>query len=351
MGSFSVAAQEVGNESVLPGETVREDHNSEPEVGDEDQEEVDQEVDPCRSPLVLGDGWVDGLNRRLYTTVCGSSRWFDGFFGDDRAHDEASTTYGTVSVGMIWTEYEGLEPDFTGRVHIDLPNLEGKGKVFLGRIDQDQFLADTGDAGDIPDQLNRERERDWLLGLGYTPLNKGSRRINLSVGVKLDWPPNPYAKIQYRWYREMRGDRLFRFRQTGFWTNEEGFGTTTNLDFEQRPSSKVLMRWSNGGTLSQASEGVEWRSVFSVYQALPESRAMSYQIWAKGKTEAPVPRKEYGLWVTFRRQLHRDWLYGQVGTGVAWPQETLLEVREASFGVGLSVEIQFGDLAWDPDEG
>ncbi len=81
-----------------------------------------------------------------------------------------------------------------------------------------------------------------MVGLGYTPLNRGAQRINLSVGVRVDWPPDPYTKVQYRWYHQLGKNLLFRFRQTGFWYLEDGFGTTSNLDLEHRPRPETLMR-------------------------------------------------------------------------------------------------------------
>ncbi len=328
---------------------------SEPETKEEALSEGEQPeekpVDPCRPPPTLEGTLIDQVDKKLYTSVCASSRWFDSFFGDARAHDEASTTFGTVSVYLKWTEYEQFEPIFKGRVNIDLPNAERKMKLFVGRLNPEEFLTDSEGTQGPVSPIGEDDEESWMVGLGYTPLNKGAQRVNLSVGVRVDWPPDPYTKVQYRWYHQLGDNFLFRFRQTGFWYLEDGFGTTTNLDLEHRPRSETLIRTSTSATYGEVTEGVKWWASVNAYRQLATGRAVGARMWVKGETEAPVTLSDYGVWVFFRRRLHREWLYGDIGTGVSWPQEDPLETREASWGIALGVQIQFGDVAFDPDEG
>ena len=61
----------------------------------------DDGVDPCPPPELTYSTFVDRVNRRLYHTVCGTSRWFDGFFGDNRAFDESLRTFGHVNLGVL----------------------------------------------------------------------------------------------------------------------------------------------------------------------------------------------------------------------------------------------------------
>ena len=332
-------------ETESPSESAGNDET----LSENDQSE-EQEIDPCRPPPTLEGTLIDQVDKKLYTTVCASARWFDTFFGDARAHDEASTTYGTVSVYLKWTEYEKFEPIFKGRVNIDLPNAERKMKLFVGRLNPEEFLTDAEGAQGPVGPLDEDEEESWMVGLGYTPLNKGAQRLNLSVGVRVDWPPDPYTKVQYRWYHQLGDNLLFRFRQTGFWYLEDGFGTTTNLDLEHRPRSETLIRTSTSTTFGEATEGVKWWASLNAYRQLAQGRAIGARLWIKGETEAPVALSEYGVWVFFRRRLHREWLYGDIGTGVSWPREDVLEIREASWGMALGVQVQFGDVLFDPDE-
>lgn len=302
----------------------------------------DGAVDPCPPPELTYDTFIDRINRHLYHTVCGTSRWFDGFFGDDRAYDESLRTFGHVNLGVLWTDRDGFDPRLRSRIHVDLPNIERRIHGFIGRVDQGAFLSDTEEYADTGHSITDEQNFDWLLGFGYTPFDRGTRRLNLSAGVRVTWPPDPYVKAQHRWHLELSEDWLFRWRQTVFWTGEDRFGTTTGLDLEHRFSDHLLVRLSGSGTISEVSVGVEWWSSLTLFQGLGGNGALAWQLRANGETDSPVPLREYGARVTYRRRLHREWLFGEIGPGYIWPQDEDELERDASPEIWLAVEIHFG---------
>ncbi len=299
-------------------------------------------VDPCPPPQLTYDTFVDRVNRSLYHTVCGTSRWFDGFFGDDRAYDESLRTFGHVNLGTLWTDRDGLDPRLRSRIHVDLPNIERRFHAFVGRVDRRAFLADTEEYGDTVQPADEEQSFDWLLGIGSTPIDRGRRRLSLSAGVRISWPPDPYVRAQYRWHGELAGDWLYRWRQTVFWTGDERFGTTTGVDLEHRFSDNLLARLSGSGTISEVSIGVAWRSSLTLFQGLGANDALAWRLRAHGETDSPVPLREYGARVTYRRRLHREWLFGEVGAGYFWPRDEDELERDASPELWLAVELHFG---------
>jgi len=323
---------------------VEDDDDGESTGGDEAAD------DPCRAVGAGEEEFVDRVNRRLFTTVCGTAGWFDGFFGDDRAFNEATTTYGYVNLGALWTRYEGLTPRARGRVRVDLPNLERRASAFVGRVDPDAYLSDTEELGEAGRTLRGDDTAEWLLGFGFTPLDRGSKRLTTSIGVRATWPPDPYVRVHYRWYHLFDSEWLFRWRQTVFWEGEEGAGTTAGLDLEKRLSTRTLMRATVSNTWSESTLGVAWWNELALFRQLDERLAIAVRLWSNGETEAPVDVREYGVRVLFRRRLSREWLFGEIGTGVYWPKELAEERRAASPGLWLAVEMQFGTVRWDPEE-
>lgn len=308
------------------------------------EEKTDSTADPCRISSGLDDDFIDRVRRGLYTSVCASSRWFDTFFGDARAHDENSSTYGSLSLGLKWTQYDQFEPIFKGRVSFSLPNADRKFKVFIGRVDPDQYVQDSESfEGNAIPVHSRNDEESWMLGLGFTPLRSRTQRISFQLGLRAALPLDPYAKTQYRWFSEMGSKTLFRFRQTLFWYRRKGYGTTTNLDLEHRLKASTLLRASARATIYEESQGVEWRDSLIAFHQFTGARAIGCRLWVEGKSDAEVPVSEYGAWLFFRRRIHRRWLYTDIGAGVSWPRETLLETREASWGLSFGIQIQFGE--------
>lgn len=311
------------------------DDGSEP-VGSDDR------LDPCLSPEDLGESWLDWLNRRTNRTVCDSAMWFDNFFGDDRALEEHSQTGGRVSTHVTWTQRDEFDVQFGFRVRINLPNLDERWYAFVGRGTRDEYLTDTSYRSNPGGPLGINQEQELLIGLGWTPRQNDYDRIAFRLGVTVAWPPEPYAKMIYRHSHYFSEKSQLRWRQTVFWALEDRFGTTTNLDLDRRLSDVLLFRWTNTGTISGVTEGIEWWSTPTLYHTLTSRSALAYAFWINGSTRAPVELEEYGVRIVFRRRIARDWLFLDVGPMVSWPRREVVDVREASWGALIGLEMQFG---------
>ena len=44
----------------------------------------------------------------------------------------------------------------------------------------------------------------------------------------------------------------------------------------------------------------------------------------------------------YRQRIYREWLYLELRSSVGWPRDTWNERREANWGAGVALEMQFG---------
>ncbi len=72
-----------------------------PEISDDELRA--QGEDPCA--LNEEGNWVDWLNRKVTSSVCGSARWFDSFFGTQNEFDNRQSTFGRLGVGAKTSVY------------------------------------------------------------------------------------------------------------------------------------------------------------------------------------------------------------------------------------------------------
>ncbi|MFZ9061871.1 MAG: hypothetical protein ACO218_11720, partial [Steroidobacteraceae bacterium] len=71
----------------------------------------DPPTDPCASQAGQVRG-LDRLQRDVFTSVCGTARFFDGLFGDTRSYaDDYRETYGRIGLGLSWDEVEEFRLD------------------------------------------------------------------------------------------------------------------------------------------------------------------------------------------------------------------------------------------------
>lgn len=305
-------------------------------------------VNPCRQRNPAEAPAIDDAHRKLYETLCGAALWFDGLFGErnEIAIASARGASGRLELSGLNSEYEGSKVRLRGNVRFDFPNFAKRWNAFIGRDDQDDFIRDRSEGLALRSQfLDFADENRWLAGLGYSLPGTYKQRTDFRVGGKLGTEPEIFAQGRYRRNFLINDRNLFHFRETLFWTNRDGFGSTTSLDFDHVVKRTMLLRWGNIGTVSEATDGLEWRSAMLLYQSLANAKALAYELFIRGATANEVALKEYGARGIYRHPLlHRDWLAGEVVLGYSWPRYLLVDKREGSLTVGLGLEILVG--AW-----
>ena len=280
---------------------------------------------------------------KVHSYSCYTARWIDRLFGSKYDFDEDAVN-GMMSVGFLWTEFDGLDPKVRFRLDAPLPNLDNRVRAFLGRVEEDAEIRGTQPTDQTAFQDGiEETERSWLLGLGYNPNPDRRQGFDYSLGIRLRASPDPYARIRYRYYRDLDEQRRLKFIQTTFWRRDEGFGTTSNLDMDWDLNSGNILRWETIGTVSEDTEGLNWWSGTTWYRHLGGDAAIALLGFVRGETDQPVGLQEYGFRLTWRHPFKRDWMYLEYGPSITWPRERKEEKRELSLGVGLRWEVQFGD--------
>ncbi len=301
---------------------------------------------PCRVRTAEDAPLIDDAHRKLYETLCGAALWFDGLFGERNNATIASArgVSGRLEISGLSSEYEGSKFRARGHVRFDFPNLDKRWNAFIGRDEPDDFIRDRTEGLALRSQfINFADENRWLAGLGYSLPGTYKQRTDFRIGGKLGSEPEIFVQGRFRrnWFINDRN--LFHFRETGFWTNRDGFGATTSFDFDHVVKRTMLLRWGSIGTVSEATDGLEWRSALLLYQSLHNAKALAYEVFIRGESAWEVPLKEWGVRGVYRQPLlRRDWLAGEFVLGYSWPRFELEDEREGSLTVGLGVEILVG---------
>jgi hypothetical protein len=304
---------------------------------------------PADAPELCNDkpgglAWIDRVHAGLYKTICLSAAKFDGFFGNARFDDEYQATHGSLALGTLWDERDHWDPSVRFRAHIELPQLSDRFNAFVGRLDPDEYVTELRDDFDtLPRQFAREEDDAVLFGLGYRQPGRIGGHFDAGIGAKIRSSIEPYVKGTYRIGVPFGNRNLLRLHETIFWQEDEGFGATTRFDLERLLSEDFLVRWTAAGTFSQETEGVRWFSSLTLYQNLGHGRALAYEAGISGETDYEVDLANYGLRVIYRRQIFREWLFLELRSGITWPRETLLELREPNWAAGIAVEMLFGE--------
>lgn len=288
--------------------------------------------------------WVDRMQANTYSGLCKTVRWIDGLFGNDQQFD-AGNFRGKLVLGTIKEEGESLDPKIRVRLKADLPNLSRRFNAFIGRVEGDEYIReDVIEADSLinKDNISRDNSEDasWLIGLGYNRFP--DRGFSFSAGGKFSSGFQPYAKIKHRYLTSFESPHYLSFNQLAYIEKDDGYGFSSSFDYSYELSDHNLIRLGSG--LKYTEELRQWEASTSLiwYHRLGDNRGFSIRGFGKDLEESPVSLPEYGLGITYRQPLHRDWLRLVVGLENRWVKNQPNQQRDTIAKLGVQVEMLFG---------
>lgn len=316
----------------LCGPVVADDSDTEKR---KQQQEDLQEIS-CRDELDRPESWLDRSHSYLSQRLCEPAAWFDGFFGDDRALEETPVgTFFRFRTSARWDETEGTGFGLQVRANVVLPGISERVRLLV-RQDED-VSGEFGQGPAVGDRTDRTR-----LGLRFLGTERARSRFDVDATVRVaSTGLNPRVRGRYRHVRGLTKRTLARATQTAFWELEDGFGTTSRLDWEWLLDRDRLLRWTGEGTFSEASQGVDWRSSVIDFRQLDTRTALRSEVGAFGYTRPRFEVEEYFAAVRFRRQFLRHWLFFEVQPEHAWPLDPDTGQRRRDWRFTLTLEVQF----------
>lgn len=287
---------------------------------------------------------IDDTRVMLQKRTCTAALWLDGLFGDEGGDvNAAKRTHGFVQLNNTWSEFDGYNSRMRMRVEFDLPTMEDRLSAFIGRDSDEDFVRGRTETTELRDTFpTLDGQNEWLAGFGYSLPSSSKFQTQFRVGVRSLTSPRAFVQSRVRYMLYSDDNDVIYLRTTPFWNTRDGFGVTQNFDVSHVLSPKHLLRWYTIGTISERTEGLNWRNSLVLYQNLNEKRGLAYEAFIRGETDEPEPLYEYGARVLFRHPVLKRRLYFEWAAGYSWPRIDPTERREGSANVGLSLELPFG---------
>ena len=300
--------------------------------------------DGCRGEPPVDSEAVDKVRAGLQHSVCGTARFVDRLFGGAHEYSELEDdSNGRASLALGWNEQDG--PHLAGRFRasVTLPAVNERLNATAGSASSDEFVADQASGiGPLGGSFSDDKPAEWFAGLGFRVGRSRDSRFDLGAGVEIQSPLNPYVYAHYLHFLYRHRNLLLTLRSASFWENDEGFGVAQAFDVDRVLGDDYLLRWGNSVRLSEETLGVRWRSRLALYQAIDHRRVMRYEINMRGETDGTEPDR-YGLRVTHRRSMWRNWLFVEVGGELFSADGPLPADRcHGCLGAILGFEILFG---------
>jgi hypothetical protein len=262
--------------------------------------------------------WIDRAHDGVFNAVWRSAARMDRWFGGSSDESAYQETSGSIAPALLYDEYDGFKPRLRFQVDVPLPQMNKRLHAFIGRVNPDEYVTERRPgSGAFARQYGPVEDDETLFGIRYREPNQGGR-FDADAGLRLRSPLDPFVKASYRFHAGTSETTLLSFRETVFWQN------------------------SASGTFSERTEGVRGYSALMLLRGFPNRRAAAAELFTEGEFDDIVPLRNYGLRVAYRRSIVRDWLVLETRASVTFPREYAEQEREASFGVGIGLEMFFG---------
>ncbi len=336
-----------GSQTEVPEPAVSSQSQEETETSGADTAETTETAagEDTTTNSAIQDHWLDRYRDIFKTTVDDSADWVDGTVAVEGREDKRENVYGRISGNVYWQNREGFTFRGRFRIKLDLDSINHRYNAIIGKGDPADFIDDRYDSSPRFASFYRGDESDeFLAGVSYRPdwVNSGS--FSLGGGVSFSGGVNPYVNVNYRYRHVSKDERwMVGAYQTFYYqTGDDGFGSRTTFEPEYLISENWLLRNYTTLELNQSLLGLEWQTTFTLYQDLGRNRAIAYEAGVLGETDREISLVNYGVTVTYRQQMFREWLYGEVTVGVAYPREFPTWERRGDPMIGFGVEFFFG---------
>lgn len=249
------------------------------------------------------------ISKRLFMI----SNRMDSFFGSTRGDDYASGT----RLRIYWDHYKKesypYSSKLTLRLKLDLPDLQNKIKF---KFNWSQKKENVPKAAENSNQSNLklgpkiEQERLW--------------RLSMDSGLNVEIPIDPFIRTRlFKTYFFGKWELLPA--QEFFYYLREKLGETTTLNLDHPIRENILLRIENAATWYDNSDELATIHGPSLFQEITDKRAISYNLKAIGTNRPTFYIKDYYASVTYRQDLHRQWIYGEITPQINWPKEKKFE--------------------------
>ncbi len=298
---------------------------------------------PCVPRNTDQESRIDETQAYLYEMTCKAAMWLDGTVGYRADVKAAKKTHGYLATSFKYSEFGGFDSGTTFRVYTELPSAGNRLNAFIGYQPNNDEDRNRSETFALRSQFSSGADDGkWLAGLGYKIPKLDRFNTDIKIGLSGVSKPKLYINSSSRFNVYADQENVLYFRIKPFWTNRDGFGITSKVDFSRIVKRGLLLRLSHVGTVSQKTRGWGWHNGITLYQKLNEEMGLAWQLFIRGETDEPVPLYEYGAQVAFRTPVMKGKLLTELRMGYSFPQTDPDKDRNGSALVGVKVTLPFG---------
>ncbi|MEH6454582.1 MAG: hypothetical protein V7782_16255 [Psychromonas sp.] len=291
-----------------------------------------EEVHPCYTPPdEANTNTIDIAYSYLTTKFCQPALWFDSFFVDSRATEDARA--GTMIrwyTDLTWEKAESPAFGMKLNARLNLPRFSKKLKLVIESDDEEARVDSFG-------QPLASDEKDRTVGLQYDLKAEDRNSFNVKVTVR------PSLEFRYRYTAPISAKTTFRFTQK-LYQKRKVTGESSHVDFDHTINPKFVLRWANLARFESDVHDFELGTGLTLYQYISKRRAISYKSGVTWYTKSTPYVHNSHLSMVYRQNIFRKWLFYELIPEVNWDKEEDDGPTERNTKITFRLEVLFSNI-------
>lgn len=266
---------------------------------------------------------IDRAHKEISSRILSLSHRIDSFFGTQRGDEESNGSRLRVFNDSFLRQHEKYDNKTNVRFSLRLPQLQKLLRFSYHRDatkEEEKKAPPRNDSEALKDQaIHREKELRSPLSHLKDLANKWT--FNFNTGIRVDIPPNLFARARLRRTLTFLEDWEFNPTQELNWFSKGGWGALFSHDLDRRLTDATLLRIVN--TLTWNNDANETTSIHGpqIIHQINERRAISYNFMAQGSNRPHYAINNYMVSINYRQLLHSNWLFTTITPAVEYPRE------------------------------
>jgi hypothetical protein len=275
-------------------------------------------------------------HQRFSRSIFNLSDSIDEFFAGERFQEEKNGSI--VRMGYELLMVDSRDPEHNPRVNtrLVLPRTQNRLNFLLQSLDdenQNEDPLNPTSRTDANPRNQEEKKQNFFAGLRLKNTETKTWSVNTDAGIKLIWPPDPFARFRVRRSFFMSAWEL-RLTENVNWFESQGWWQTANIDLERPLPPKNLLKFGNTGTRRDSIGYWEFNQAVTWFHQSSKKDAFGYAVGLTSAEEPAYAVTSYYISTSYRRNILEDWMFFDINPVGSWP-------REEHFTFVPSVKIKF----------
>ena len=245
---------------------------------------------------------IDSYHSRLSHEVVFRANALDAWLSDSQyladQDPEESTLKLRLSFRFKRNKSVQVSPALSGK--LALPHFEKRFHLFVDNLER----------GLLPGESDENRTSDELkAGVRVSLLEKSRINMNLDGGIDMDPYPVPFSTLTASWRIPVRG-WYWTLSQEGYWKHSDGFGETSEMDWDKTLATNVYFRSITAGNWSETTTGIEFEQTLRItWKHIPDQKEWEFSGSVFANKTSPFYMSNYRVMVNYWTQFLRPWFF------------------------------------------